>query len=803
MRTSGAWDKNRLFAMAVVALLAIALFAYLAGPTAIEALVARVYQSDASLWTTLLRHRHLHDLGAYQAKAISLFRDGLAVGLTILFTLLWVMWDNDSAVLSWRALAWPKLNARTASVVGTSALVWLASHGYLPLVLPVIVALLTLLAREAWHPFTRFRRLVDVLLRPRVAIPGVAALAVLTFLIKFPLAKWDELILFDDYPTIYTVTLKGWELLKEGAIFGWDPRLMGGYYTVSDVSHNEIFFMLPFLPLGPRVAFHLMILAFYVAFPFLVAWYAHLHWRQPRTTSAALWVGLLTVFGFFDNLLYWGMVNSFIGLNLLLLSLILFALMREGRPFASFFLIVNLSLTIYAAGGFFAYALLLLGIEFLWHWRRQMVPRMAFVTVATFFITLTYTYAFLRYPGYFIQSDEIYAPVHYTVSEIVTQSTEALPRVLDPRLWLLGKPVRYQGLFIVSLPILAAVGWEEWRRSRAAATAQAGRAALKVVLAATAVMLATLVVSPSVDMFVSRIRFVLPPLLALIYAVWLTREPRFHPAPLFVVAALLIATLPSRLTQPLPHVPSLHAYNAPLLDQIEALDSRLVLLESIGGYDLATEGEGSTQAQEASLHPESLFPFETSKSYMANNQEGYHHSVYRRNFFTSGAFRGRLLHDWPREEVKAFLEQWGLRHLVLWSDIAKRYFGSDAAFRLLWTDGSWAIYEYADAQPGDVIAATGRGEIVSHGYLSQEVHLQGMRRGELVTLRMNYFPAWRATYDGQPLALREKGGQMAFVAPADGDYTVHMSYPRYAELSWLALVTLAVSGILCIRHKTL
>lgn len=803
MRTFGAWDKNRLFAMAIVAVLAIALFAYLAGPTAIEALVARAYQSDAPLWATLLRHRHLHDLGAYQAKAVALFREGLAIGGTIVLTLLWIMWDNDGAMLSWRVLAWPKLNARTASVVGTGTLMLLASHGYLPLVLPVVIALLTLLAREAWHPFMRFRRLVDALLQPRVAIPAAAILALLTFLVKFPPAQWDELILFDDYPTIYTVTLKGWELLKEGAIFGWDPQLMGGYYTVSDVSHNEIFFMLPFLLFGPRVAFHLMILAFYIAFPFLVAWYAHLHWRQTRTTSAALWLGLLTVFGFFDNLLYWGMVNSFIGLNLLLLSLILFALMREGRPFASFFLIVSLSLTIYAAGGFFAYALLLLGIEFLWHWRWQMVPRMAFVMVATFLITLTYTYAFVRYPSYFIQSDEIYAPVHYTVAEIAAQSVEALPRVLDPHLWLLGKPVRYQGLFIVSLPILAAVGWEEWRRSRTWATAQAGRVALKVILAATVVMLATLVVSPSVDMFVSRIRFVLPLLLALIYAVWLTREPRFHPAPVFVVAALLIATLPSRLMQPLPHVPSLRAYNAPLLNQIEALDSRLILLESIGGYDLATEGEGSTQAQEASLHLESLFPFETSKSYMANNQEGYHHSIYRRNFFTSGAFRGRLLTDWPIEEIKAFLKQWGLQHLVLWSDIAKRYFGSDAAFHLLWTDGTWAIYEYADAQPGDVVAATGRGEIASLGYLNQEVHLTGMHRGELVTLRMNYFPAWRATYQGQPLALREKDGQMAFLAPADGDYTVHMSYPRYAGLSWLALLTLAVSGILCARYKTL
>ena len=134
------------------------------------------------------------------------------------------------------------------------------------------------------------------------------------------------------------MTVKGWEMLKQGGIFGWDQRLMGGYYTVADVSHNEIFFMLPFLPFGPRVAFHLMLLLFYLLFPLLLYWYARLEFasageRGERAAVLALWIGLFVAFGYFDNLLYWGMVNSFIGLNFMLLDLVLFAYLRQGKQY--------------------------------------------------------------------------------------------------------------------------------------------------------------------------------------------------------------------------------------------------------------------------------------------------------------------------------------------------------------------------------------------------------------------------------------------------------------------------------------
>lgn len=805
-------DRNHLFIVIVIALLLASLLAYILGSQIAIYAVEKLYHSDQAVWQALMPHREMSALEDYQVKALRLIRDITLISLASLLTLSWVLWDNRGARFSLQALALPGLNLRTLTVLSTSALILLSIRGHVPFLLPLLAGLLTLLARESWQPFARFNDALAWLLRREVSLPLVLFLAILSFLVKFPPAQFDSLIFFDDYPTIYTVTLKGWEILKQGGIFGWDSRLMGGYHTVSDVSHNEIFFLLPFLPFGPRIGFHLMIMFFYILFPFLLYWYAKLEFGEERLAILALWIGLFTVFGFFDNLLYWGMVNSFIGLNFMLLNLALFALMRQRKPYASFFLILSLSLTLYAAVGFFAYSLLLLAIDFLFHaaikrrFEWEMIGRLAFVMIATFLITLTFTYPFLRFPDYFIQSDEIYAPVHYGVREILDQSAKALSRFANSRLWLLGQPVRYQGVFIVSIPILLSLAWSHWHgRAEAhrahSTTGNASRAALKSAASAAVIMVISLLVSPSVDMFVSRIRFVLPVVLALAYAAWLNEEKQLHPAPFFIVLTILTATLPSRLSKSIPHEQSLRAYNSPLIDQIEALDSDLLLLESMGGYDLATEGAGSTQTPEEHVHLESYFPLETSKNYLANNQEGYHHSIYRRNFITSGAFRGRLLTDWPAEEIKEFLSSWGIRHLVLWSDIAKDYFGSDADFRQLWTDGFWSIYEYADAIPGDVVAEKGGGEIIVKSYFEQRVELNDVRNGDLITLRMNYFPAWRAYYGDRELALQDNRGFMAFLAPDDGSYSVELRYPRYTSLSILALVVILASFLLSWRYR--
>jgi hypothetical protein len=57
---------------------------------------------------------------------------------------------------------------------------------------------------------------------------------------------------------------------------------------------------------------------------------------------------------------------------------------------------------------------------------------------------------------------------------------------------------------------------------------------------------------------------------------------------------------------------------------------------------------------------------------------------------------------------------------------------------------------------------------------------------------MNYFPVWVARIGDREVAIRSHDGQLAFAAPADGDYVVDLAYPPrhgllvFAVLGWCA-----------------
>jgi hypothetical protein len=65
---------------------------------------------------------------------------------------------------------------------------------------------------------------------------------------------------------------------------------------------------------------------------------------------------------------------------------------------------------------------------------------------------------------------------------------------------------------------------------------------------------------------------------------------------------------------------------------------------------------------------------------------------------------------------------------------------------------------------------------------------------QTVIVRTNFYPAWRATAGGRDLVLLDRGGQLAFTAPADGDFTIRLEYPRYRGLSLTALFALLLGA---------
>jgi hypothetical protein len=64
---------------------------------------------------------------------------------------------------------------------------------------------------------------------------------------------------------------------------------------------------------------------------------------------------------------------------------------------------------------------------------------------------------------------------------------------------------------------------------------------------------------------------------------------------------------------------------------------------------------------------------------------------------------------------------------------------------------------------------------------------------------MNYFPAWTATTGGRSVELFAKDGQLAFNAPADGDYVVDLAYPRRRGLIAIACMVFVLGILLAAR----
>ena len=78
------------------------------------------------------------------------------------------------------------------------------------------------------------------------------------------------------------------------------------------------------------------------------------------------------------------------------------------------------------------------------------------------------------------------------------------------------------------------------------------------------------------------------------------------------------------------------------------------------------------------------------------------------------------------------------------------------------------------------------------------VRVTAAHRGDVVTVRTHFHPAWRARMGSQPIAVFDADGQLAFAAPRDGDYDVALVYPRRL---WLipAAVAAAILGVLIVR----
>lgn len=255
---------------------------------------------------------------------------------------------------------------------------------------------------------------------------------------------------------------------------------------------------------------------------------------------------------------------------------------------------------------------------------------------------------------------------------------------------------------------------------------------------------------------------VLVPMLA---APWLAsvmvRRGRLRAVACGVTLAAAIVLLARTSFQPVPHVRSARDADAALVDRVARFDGDLVVVE-----DTFTNGARSA----------ALLPAATGKRLYTG--------MWRARQPPFGAAAGELDHE---------MQRWGVRHVLAWSEPVVRFMDASPLFQLVEENGRWQHYEYI-RPPLD----PGPGRLASYSPLGGVVRIAAAQRGDVVTIRTHFHPAWRARIGKQAIPLFDADGQLAFAAPRDGDYDVELVYPRRL---WLipAAVAAAILGVLIVR----
>jgi len=614
------------------------------------------------------------------------------------------------------------------------------------------------------------------------------------FLKKFPPTEYGSLIFQDDFTSLYAASLRTLRMFREGALFGWDNRLLGGYYTISDLNFNLGLFTWPFyLLFGAPVGYHLFIATLFFGFPFLVYQAARLLDGDQGVAGVAFWISSFFAISFFRNILFWGNLDNLLGIDLFLL--VLTALKKsEQSPKAFFWLSLLLTSLAYAHLAYFCYALVVVGCVFVTPSRRKHLFYFCLVGVVVLLATLPYTIHFFAHPHSFELDAKHYHAARMTFQEGSAQSFQKISWLTRGRRWLTAgyegsHGGNYGAAAVLLFPFLLLTSWMH-RRSR-------------VGILGIFLILCTLPLKTGFALALKRSYFLLPILLSLSLAQGIkTFFARRHVAVCVVVPALLLGTVGLPALNVIPHVRTLASFFPDLYRRLSSLDGHTIFLETQALWIETDRLERGERFPGPHVHMEMLLALETGKRYLAHGKDGYPFSVYRQNCLMSGIWAGKFLNEYSVKEVNAFLKKWGVRYLAVWSDRSRRFFSAHPDFyEEVWKNDPWSLFRFKGADSRSVVVPSGEGGIAEESYTQMVVRLKNVRRGEEAIVRMNYFPGFRLFCDGGSLPFYPHDGQVAFQIPREGEITVFIRYPRYLFLSVIGLAALLGMGVFVWRKK--
>lgn len=615
---------------------------------------------------------------------------------------------------------------------------------------------------------------------PLLIFPIPLVLLSIFFLKKFPLGSFSSLILQDDFTSLYAASLRTLRILREGALFGWDNRLLGGYYTVSDINFNLGFFLWPlYALLSPPLAYHLFIFFLFLAFPFLVTVLSRTLGGEKEVSGLAFWLSSFFAVSFFRNMLLWGNIDNLLGLDLFLLSVILLQKARTA-PRVFFWLSAILAALAYAHLAYFLYALCLVGGFAFFSGARKRLVLFGLVAFVVFSALLPYAVHFLRHPDFYNLDARQYQPAPVGLQGDSVKSLQKFSSLAKGNAWFTAG---YEGIHggnygacaVLFIPFLLWTFWVQ-RRSR-------------FTVALIVLILFLLPLKTAAGLALKRTYFLLPVLLSLALAHGLHHFlKKGILSVLLLVPALLLGTVGLPSHEPIYHQPELRSFFRDFYVPLQGLGGHSILLETDALWIETDRREKGEPFPGPHVHLEMLLALETGKRYLSHGKDGYPFSIYRKNCLMSGIWAGRWLAESPPGEVRAFLKKWGVRSIVVWSQRARDFFDAHPdTYEKGVSDLPWTLYDFKEADPRGVVVPVGKGEIISERYTEIVVHLTGVRAGDEAVVRMNYFPDFRGYSDGKPLPLYAEDGQIAFKLPREGEVTVTLRYPRYTSLSLLGL----------------
>ena len=607
---------------------------------------------------------------------------------------------------------------------------------------------------------------------------ALAGLGVLLFSLfsRLPLSTWDQIPFKDDWTPLYQQAVNGIALLKRGAVVGWNWWLLGGYPTSTDIAQN--FSTVGFIPMtlfGSEAGYHVLHAVLFCAVPLFIWCDLRTEERERRIVATGL-AGFFAA-AYFGPLGESGDTNSLVGVFCAGLAVVGGHSARRGSRWGGPVMLLALTLALYTHTAFFVYGGLFLTIEGIYYRDSRALMRLALAAAIALLAALPMHWESLRYPEFISFNNTVYDPD-------ITPDWKRFARLVYYNVEILFLPHRwfndYRSIANVWLAALIASAWMS-RGTRVGFYAWC----------AVVTQLLLRFNTPEAGAGFDRIQHMFPMLTAPAFAGFVLRFAGTRALAWSILAALALFVQTS--FAPIRHVETLRDWDPPLIDRIAASEG-MVLVEISPHRDMDRHPTIRSQTTPFDVHFEGLLPFVAGQRFYSQSIDGWVWSIWRGQVVGAATFRGRPIGETAPEEFVGEMEKWGVRHLFVWTEQTRQYLRSDARFSERWRGGRWSHFERLNADIRSAATAIGEARLTNLDTLGADVELAGVKAGEEVVVRANYYPAWRATAGGRPVDLFERGGQLAFRAPADGSYVVRLDYPRYRALNVTAVVVL-IAGL--------